>query len=217
LGKTVTWSRVLGLFLSHLIAGLARRCVSASELRFAVCQERKVYMRNLAVLLAIVSFLVPSVASAQSSGVSSLQLAHSALRPGQTETVLVIARDLAGNPLSGAAVLAVVHFGSASQTFHMRQTDGRGRSALTFQPPTGLANVKGSINVTISNGYLQMSLSSTFTVGAPAAPPAPVSLVVQLRVLPAEVTAPAPAWVVASVHTRATRNLQFTAAHRNCA
>ncbi len=156
-----------------------------------------------------------STVRAQTSSASTIRLSYTRLSVGKSETVTVTARDLAGNPLSGAAGTATVFYGTHRATYAIPRTNTAGIATFSFKPPAGITNVRASVDVSLSNGYLNVALTSSFVIGSVAAPvhraPAPKSptskasvpggLKVVAQVVPGDVTAPAPVWIVVYAHT----------------
>lgn len=163
---------------------------------------------RVAVLLAVaVTLLTPLATTAQTGGVSNAYLAHGVIHAGQADTLVVVARDLAGNPLAGAAVTATVRYGTRQQTLYLPHTNGQGKTWLTFRPAGSITRAAARVSVTINNGYLHIPLSTHFSIVTTATRPAQPALVAIARALPTSVTVPNPIWVVIYAHERSGRGL----------
>ena len=164
---------------------------------------RRASRRALIILALTLALLLPHVAHAQSSALSSVRLLHGVLKPNQVQTLSVIARDLAGDPLVGASVVATVRYAADVRHYHLHPTDKAGRTSVTFHAPPhsrGTARVE----VAITNGYLTIDLSTRFALATspPARATNPGAIVLVATVLPPSVTAPAPTWIAIYAHTR---------------
>jgi hypothetical protein len=145
---------------------------------------------------------------------STIQLSHSTLSPGQSETLSVKARDLVGAPLAGASVTLTVRYGAIVKQYTLHATDSQGRSFLTFTTPSNVKVQAATVKVTISNGFLTIGLTGRFAFRArsghnPTPAPTPTStfrassdLVVIARILPPSVRAPESAWLVVYARSR---------------
>jgi uncharacterized protein YkwD len=152
-------------------------------------------------------YLLPHSVSAQTPSFSSIHLAYNLLKPGQSQTLSIVARDLGGNPLKGASVVATVRYGSVSHTYHLPKTGLHGRTYRTFRVPNSLATGKAVVTVSITSGYLNISLSSKFSLKAATSavanpPSARGSILLVVTVLPPSVVAPNPSWVAIYAHTK---------------
>jgi uncharacterized protein YkwD len=160
------------------------------------------------VLALTLTFAAPQGISAQAAPLSTARVAHTVLKLGQEQTLTVTARDLAGNPLVGASVVATIVYGTKKQTLHLPPTDLDGHTSASFRPPAGVSRSSAVVDVTINNGYLRIALSTHFTIGlVPVAQKAASSLVAVVRALPQTVTAPNPLWLVVFAHSRAGQDL----------
>lgn len=126
-------------------------------------------MRYWAALALMVAVFIPPAVLAQSIPVSSIHVAYSTLRPGQTQTVTVIARDLRGRPLAGARAGAKVEIGKRTTVYRMKATDRTGKTLLVLHTASNLANVRVTVHVSVTNGFISIPLSTAFTIRASGA------------------------------------------------
>jgi len=153
-------------------------------------------------LLGLAVCLVHSASEGIAASVSSVRVAHSVLRLGQLQTISVTARDLSGDVLPQAAVNADVDYAIRDQRLRLPRTDQNGLSSTRFLPPSGVGGGSAKVDVFVSNGYLRISLSTSFALRSePSA--APPSLVITASILPPAVTAPSPTWIALFARTRA--------------
>jgi uncharacterized protein YkwD len=170
--------------------------------------ERTVVLRLFALAVSVLFLLFLPAGPVGASASSSLQIAHQALNPGQAQTLTVRARDLTGKPLVDASVTATIRYGSSARQYGFQPTNAQGVTALTFKPPTGLSWHTATVKLTITNGFLSIPLSGSFTLRggkspAPTATSRPTGdLIVIARALPPSVIAPTPDWVVVYVRSR---------------
>ncbi|GAC1624129.1 MAG: hypothetical protein NVS4B2_01630 [Chloroflexota bacterium] len=157
---------------------------------------------RIAFMLAVgVFLLLPGGAVGASPRESIARVTHPVLAGNQQQTLSVLARDLSGSPMSGAAITATIHYGTTAVTYHLPRTNASGESNITFRPPAGAQWRSATVDIHISNGFLQVALSTAFRRGSAPVVAAGPSLKLIARVLPAEVVAPAPAYIVVATHT----------------
>jgi uncharacterized protein YkwD len=157
--------------------------------------------------LLLLALRVPPGVSAQASGFSSIHLAHSFLKPGQSQILIVVAKDLAGNPLRRASVVATVRYGSIVHTYRLPKTGLHGRTYVRFQVPRSVGANNADVTVSIASGDLNISLSSKFSLKTTSPPPISPpstqgSILLVVTVLPPLVVAPNPSWVAVYAHTK---------------
>jgi uncharacterized protein YkwD len=172
------------------------------------------------VIVAVLLFaLSPQFAGAQATGSSTVIVAHPTLALGQTETLTIVARDLAGRPLPNASVSLAVRFGSHTATYHLKKTDSSGRTTLSLHAPSGMSSGKIPVLVTISSGFLRQTVAARFALSTKAAAPRATAttatptvptatatasasgLAVSASALPPHVVAPNPVYVVVNARS----------------
>ncbi|PZS00053.1 MAG: hypothetical protein DLM70_14210, partial [Chloroflexi bacterium] len=161
-------------------------------------------MRVPFVLAIVCVCAAPSHVSAQSAG-SSLRFGHTALEANQQQSLKVVARDLSGSALAGAAVTASVRYGKVPRTYRLHRTDSSGDTYLAFRVPAHPGTSIATVGVTISNGYLEQALSGSFHILGFSTPAAGPALRVATRLLPSVVVAPEPAYIVVTAETSSGR------------
>ena len=151
--------------------------------------------------LALSVGLTPQV-SARSSHVSasSLRLAHGTIDARQSDTLTVTAVDLAGKVMAGAHGTAVMKYGAVSHQYTLPKTNTAGKTVFKFKPPAGAQPGKVSVHVTVSNGALEIQLSTSFKIAGKV--PVSSAILAIARALPPTVTAPQPVWVLVYAHDK---------------
>lgn len=174
-------------------------------------------MRRSLLIIALFGLLcsasqLSAVAAPHRSATSTIRLGHLRLQPGQWQSVSITARDLAGNPLAKASGSAMVHDGAVGMHFVLPRTNRQGVTGFSFRTPVHPATSRGTVAVTLGNGYLLIALSASFQIGGRApvrpgkAPTAPSDLVVIVQTVPKVVVAPNPEYIIVYVHGRGGAN-----------
>lgn len=156
-------------------------------------------MRLASLSCLALGLLFPSVVSARTVPRSTVWLSHTVLSRGQKETMVVTARDLGGQPLPHASVIAALHIGKRIVTYHLAKTNWLGKSRLNFAPPRGVAKAQVGVAITIRRGFLTIPVYSRFAIGQPLAR-AFGPLLVSMHALPDPAITSAPVYLFVSAH-----------------